>query len=62
MAISNSQLGCNDIQANYELENGYTEFFEKCDYVMSDNQIVINKKGKMIYSGALQYSKPSKTY
>ena len=45
MAISNSQLGCNDIQANYELENGYTEFFEKCDYVMSDNQTIINKKG-----------------
>ena len=44
MANSSSQLGCNDIQANYELENDYPEFFEKCDYVTSDNQTIINKK------------------
>ena len=44
MANSSSQLGCNDIQANYELENDYFEFFEKCDYVTSDNQTIINKK------------------
>ena len=44
MVISNSQLDCNDIQANYKLENDYSEFFEKCDYVTSNNQTIINKK------------------
>ena len=44
MAIFSSQLGCNDIQANYELQNDYSEFFEKCDYMTSDNQTIINKK------------------
>ena len=44
MAVSNSQLGCNDMQANSELENDYPEFFEQCDYVTSDNQTIINKK------------------
>ena len=44
MAISSSQLGCNDIQTNYELENDYPVFFEKCDYVTSDNQTIMNKK------------------
>ena len=29
MAISNLQLGCTDIQVNYELENDYPEFFDK---------------------------------
>ena len=41
MAKSSSQLGCNDIQANYELENNYPEFFEKCDYETSDNQTIL---------------------
>ena len=51
MANSSSQLGCNDIQANYELENDYPEFSEKCDYVTSDNQtiLLLTKKDKMIY-------------
>ena len=44
MANSSSQLGCNDTQANYELENDYPEFFEKCDYVTSDYQTTISKK------------------
>ena len=49
MAISSLQLSSNDIQANYELENDYPEFFEKCNYVTSDNQLLLTKKDKMIY-------------
>ena len=29
---------------NYELENDYPKFFEKCDYATSDNQTIINKE------------------